>query len=265
LQGRLPLDSVLSKSLLAESRKSSRSRIKFTSEFYIAQKFQLANEEVDAVITEWEMFFIDDNKPAKCDSSDHYWCQLFDVKRGSSLKYPKLSALVLPHSNADVERSRSVNNRTITKEKSKLSEESIYGLRAMTDFVTFCDPTEQRPEQVSITNHLMLAVRRSYSVYSARMNEKKRMEEIAVQKELEKKQQEEKEKNKAIMTAQKLASLEDSGRKLNTELKANSEKKTVIANLLLQDCNKKLSEAVSRSNGTKPKFRSCWMLRQRIP
>jgi len=49
------------------------------------------------------------------------------------------------------------------------------------------------------------------------------------------------------MSAQKLASLEDSGRKLNAELKANSEK-TVVVNLLLQDCNKKLSEAVSRSN-----------------
>jgi len=99
-------------------------------------------------------------------------------------------------------------------------------------------------------------------VYSARINEKKRMEEIAVQKELEKKQQEEKEINKADMSAQKLASLEDSGRKLNAELKANSEE-TVVVNLLLQDCNKKLSEAVSR---TKPKlFRSCWMLRQRTP
>jgi len=68
----------------------------------------------------------------------------------------------------------------------------------MKDFVKFCDPTEQRPEQVSITNYLMQAVRRSYSVYSARMNEKKRMEEIAVQKELEKKQQEEKEKTRLL-------------------------------------------------------------------
>jgi len=116
-----------------------------------------------------------------------------------------------------------VNNRTVTKEKSKLSEESVNGLRAMKDFVKFCDPTEQRREQVSITNHLMI---RSYSVYSARMNEKKRMGEIAVQKELEKKQQGVNEgKNKAVMTAQKLAGLKDSGRKLNEELKANSEKK----------------------------------------
>jgi len=48
-------------------------------------------------------------------------------------------ALVLPHSNANVERSLSVNNRTVTKEKSKLSEKSINGLRAMKDFVKFCD------------------------------------------------------------------------------------------------------------------------------
>jgi len=72
----------------------------------------------------------------------------------------------------------------------------------------------------------------------------------------------EKEINKAVMTAQKLASLEDSGRQLNAELKANSEK-TVVANLLLQDCNKKLSEAVSRSNWDM--YGSCWMLRQRTP
>ena len=36
-------------------------------------------------------------------------------------------------------------------------------------------------------------------------------------------------------------------KKLNAELKANSEK-AGVANLLLQDCNKKLSEAVGRSN-----------------
>jgi Fe-S cluster biosynthesis and repair protein YggX len=49
------------------------------------------------------------------------------------------------------------------------------------------------------------------------------------------------------MTAQKLSSLEDSEKKLNAELEANSEK-AGVANLLLQDCNNKLSEAVSRSN-----------------
>jgi len=113
-----------------------------------------------------EMFFVDDdNKPAKCDRIDHYWRQLFNVKRGSTLKYPKLSGLlkmtlVLPRSNADVERSLSVSNRTVTKEKSQLSEESINVLRAMKDFVKCCDPSKQRPEQVSITNHLMQAVRR---------------------------------------------------------------------------------------------------------
>jgi len=107
----LPLDSVLLKSLSylnpekLQDHASSSQAIR-----YIAQKFQLANEEVDAVITEWEMFFINDNKPAKCDRIDHCWRQLFDMERGITLKYPKLSgllkmALVLPHSNADVERS----------------------------------------------------------------------------------------------------------------------------------------------------------------
>jgi len=78
-----------------------------------------------------EMFFIDDdNKAAKCDRIDHYWRQLFNMKRGSTLKCTKLSkmALVLPHSNADVERSLSANNTTVTKEKSQLSEESLNGL-----------------------------------------------------------------------------------------------------------------------------------------
>ena len=56
------------------------------------------------------------------------------------------------------------------------------------------------------------------------------------------------------MTAQKLASLEDSEKKLNAELKANCEK-AGVANLLLQDCNKKLSEAVGIGLiETKPKL-----------
>ena len=91
LQGRLPLDSALLKSLSylnpekPQDHSSSSQAIRC-----IAQKFQLTNEEVDAVITEWEMYFIDDDKPAKCDRIDHYWRQLFDVKRGSTLKYQKL-------------------------------------------------------------------------------------------------------------------------------------------------------------------------------
>ena len=57
-------------------------------------------------------------------------------------------------------------------------------------------------------------------MYSASMEEKKQLQTLAAQKEEEKRQQQEKDKSNAILTAQKLASLEDSEKKIECRTKS---------------------------------------------
>jgi len=79
---------------------------------------------------------------------DHYWRNIFKIASGEGqTKYPFLqklikSALVLPHGNADVERSLSVN--VVTRERTHLSGESITGIRMIKDAVMFYNPKDCR-------------------------------------------------------------------------------------------------------------------------
>ena len=64
---------------------------------------------------------------------DHFWRKVFggiDSSRDKFVALPKMveCALVLCHSNADVERSLSVNKRMLTKMNTKMCEETINGL-----------------------------------------------------------------------------------------------------------------------------------------
>jgi hypothetical protein len=87
---------------------------------------------------------------------DHYWREMLSITTADgTLKYPFLSmlvktALVLPRSNADVERSLSVNNRTVTMDKTQLGETAINGPRSTKDYVKSCDPAAMRTEKICI-------------------------------------------------------------------------------------------------------------------
>ncbi|KAH3819790.1 hypothetical protein DPMN_121534 [Dreissena polymorpha] len=73
---------------------------------------------------------------------DHYWSHVLSIKSASGeLKYHHLRKLVLaflclPHGNADVERSLSINKKLLTPERSLLSEESVTGLRLTRDAIS---------------------------------------------------------------------------------------------------------------------------------
>jgi len=73
------------------------------------------------------------------------------------------TALVLPHSNTDVERSLSVNNGTVTMDKIQLGETAINGLRSIKDYVKFCDPAAMRPNKICINKNLLSSARNAYS------------------------------------------------------------------------------------------------------
>jgi len=97
--------------------------------------FYRSAKHIDKVADEWTVYSIEKlpeslvtaakDKPVRV---DHYWREmLFITTAVGEPKYPFLcvldrTALVLPHSNTDVERSLSVNNRTVTMDKTQLGE-----------------------------------------------------------------------------------------------------------------------------------------------
>ena len=69
---------------------------------------------------------------------DHFWNKIFnktDESGDNFIILPKMvkCALVLCHSNADVERSLSVNKRMLTKQNVAMKDETVKGLRAIKD------------------------------------------------------------------------------------------------------------------------------------
>ena len=89
--------------------------------------------------------------------------------------------------NAESERSLSVNAHIVTQERTLLGERTIVGLRSVKDAVKFYDPENLRLEKIALTDGPITAVRSAY------MHHKKRLGEEGA----EKKRKEAKEKFKA--------------------------------------------------------------------
>ena len=95
---------------------------------------------------------------------------------GSS-RFPLLEAvtksgLIMAQTNAESERSLSINNRVVTKDRSDLGEETVVGLRTVKDAVHFFDPVNNQPEKIPITKELKASVRSSYAGYRANLKRK---------------------------------------------------------------------------------------------
>jgi len=66
-----------------------------------------------------------------------------------------------------------MNNRTVTVDKTQLSETAINGLRSTKDYVKFCDPAGMSPKKICINKNLLSFARKAYSLYNARIEEEK--------------------------------------------------------------------------------------------
>ena len=82
-------------------------------------------------------------------------------------------ALFWPMQNANSERSLSVNARVVTKERSRLEEQTIVGLRLLEDAVKFHDPVNCRPEKIPITKEMRKSVRLARPANKARLDQEK--------------------------------------------------------------------------------------------
>ena len=75
------------------------------------------------------------------------------------------SALVLAQTNAESERSLSINARIVIQEKASLGEKTIVGLHVLKDAVRFFDPVSNQPERIPVTQDLKRSVNLAHSAY----------------------------------------------------------------------------------------------------
>lgn len=121
---------------------------------------------------------------------DHFWNKIFnktDESGDNFIILPKMvkCALVLCHSNADVERSLSVNKRMLTKQNVAMKDETVKGLRAIKDEIKHAGGITN----VTVSLDMVKAAENSRSIYYKYLNEEKRKKE-----EKEKDNEEEPEK-----------------------------------------------------------------------
>ena len=104
---------------------------------------------------------------------------MFDIKgNDGKLKYQLMekvikTSLVLPHGNADVERSLSVNINVVTDDRTLLSEQAINGIRMVKDAVAFYDPQHNQPKNIPFTKDLIKALKTAHACYQARLEEER--------------------------------------------------------------------------------------------
>ena len=160
------------------------------------------------------------------------------------------SALILAQSNAESERSLSINARIVTQERASLDEKTIVGLHVLKDAVRFFDPVSNQPERIPITQDLKQSVKLAHSAYkeclkAEKREEAKRIEEAQKQKEMTEK--EKREKERLIEKKESLAKTEED---LN-EQDSKARQELEAADELLNDATSKLQDALSSTTLSK--------------
>jgi len=140
----------------------------------------LSEEEVALVTDEWKVYQagqVDEESATR--RVDHYWADVFQEKSlQGECKHSVLQKLVkgllcLAHGNADVERSRSANKKTVTPDRTSLGELTINGLRTVKDHVK----VSGEPQNVKITKGLLEASRDAHKAHAKRLADER--EELA--------------------------------------------------------------------------------------
>lgn len=139
---------------------------------------------------------------------DYFWQKIFSAKDRCGDKFlvlPKMvkCALALCHSNADVERSLSVNKRVLTKGNVCMSEESINGLRSTKAAVQ----EYGHASKVPVTLEIVKSVQNSHRLYSQHLQE-----------EQEKKRRKEREKEQSEAHKRKLQEIKEEQKRLHDRL-----------------------------------------------
>lgn len=195
---------------------------------------------------------------------DLYWREIITQKGADkTLLYSNLAklikaALLLPHGNADVERSFSVVNDMVTVSRTNVTANIINGLLLTKDALKFYDPQNMLPSSVPLPRTLLNSCRMAYAAYQSGLQEEKKEKQKA---EAEKAIEEEKAKKlKKTLEAQQAESkarkeqLEGSA-KLASAIKAKDFKQASAAQMMLEQGQKRLRDASSQlEKVTRQKF-----------
>ena len=112
----------------------------------------------------------DNNNHVKHHRIDYYWSKMLSLTTVSGLpKYPTLSKIVkniriIAHGNSDIEWGFSINEHSVTKNRTLLSLSSINGLRSMWDEIKIFG--SDLSHRVPITIDMIRAVQKAKSVYN---------------------------------------------------------------------------------------------------
>ena len=218
MQSKLPLDNTLLRNLgcLNPTKRDKR-----TTLISIKNVSSMIQPQLDSSIVqdEWKMYQADVDIDIMQGSKDieEYWNGIFRLQsmEGKS-RYQVLplvikAALVLAQTNAESERSLSINARVVTKERASLGESAIVGLRLVKEAVRFHDPVNFAPENIPITKELKLSVRSAHAAYQLRLEEEKvkfQKRKDEMKRKREEIDQKEKEKAKLQETKDSLSKTE---------------------------------------------------------
>ena len=251
LQSRLPLGNKLLRDLgclnpLKRDRKSTDASIQ-----NLSKKLQ-PQLDVSSVLDEWKLLQAD-QEVSELDTNqrvDHYWNAVFLLKsidgnsRYQSLPLVIKSGLVFAQTNAESERSLSINARVVTSERSALGEVTITGLRTVKEAVRFYDPVNGQPENIAITKELKRSVRSAHTAYQARLKAEK-LEDERKREEAEQKKKDaeriQKAKEELTKSRQSLQDSEDTLMQEEEVVKADLK----AADELMSDATSKLHDALS--------------------
>ena len=119
----------------------------------LARELHCDEETVLHLVDEWKVYQTEDGLSNEYERIDHYWRNIFSMKmEDGKIKYkclPELmkSAFILPHGNADVERSLSVITKIVTEDRPHIGEATVCAIRTVKDAVEFFDPVSKKPQK----------------------------------------------------------------------------------------------------------------------
>ena len=218
---------------------------------------------------EWKVYQMDTNLPDYDPKQriEVFWKQVFELQGpAGEPKYQVLplvvkSALVLAQTNAESERSLSVNARIVTKDRSLLGEKTIVGIHVVKDAVRFFDPINKQPEKIQINSDLKKAVKSAHAAYRDHLEKEKEMERKRKEEENRLKEVAEKEKKEKDMLLKKKESLAKREEDLDEQEKEAREE-LKAADSFLADANNKLDEVLESASVDRNTIRVAKMMLQ---
>ena len=135
----------------------------------------MTKEEELRVVDEWikyqEFEFSDEDYKCRV---DHFWSKVFQREDTCGEKFvtlPKMvkCALALCHSNADVERSLSINKKVVTKQNTKMMGSTITGLRAVKTAVQDFEGVDKVP----VTKEMVKIIQQAHALYQEELRKEK--------------------------------------------------------------------------------------------